>query len=161
MANQATKAKFVKTQGTGLGVSVETTLDPSDELIQWADLSVTVKQPQYQGGQSDEIEVTTLASEAKEFTVGLADNGTFTMSGNWKIEDQAQTVLRTARDDGEPRAFKVDFADGSKSRFIGLVTQFTWDAAPNGTVSGSFNVRITGKVSFTTAAAAGGASDAK
>ena len=40
---------------------------------------LTVKQ--FQGGQSDEIEVSTLASEAKEFTTGLADNGTFTMTG--------------------------------------------------------------------------------
>ena len=161
MASQATKAKFVKTQGTGLSVSTITTLNPTDELLKWADLSVTVKQPQYQGGQSDEIEVTTLASEAKEFTVGLADNGTFSMSGNWKLDDEAQTVLRTARDDGEPRAFKVEFVDGSKSSFLGLVTQFTWDAAPNGTVNGTFNVRITGSVSFTLPApASGGANGA-
>lgn len=143
-----TKAKFVKTQGTALSVSKATTLDPKTVGIEWADLSVTIKQPQFQGGQSDEIEVTVLASEAKEFTVGLADNGTFSMSGNWKADDEAQTVLRTARDDGEPRAFKSLFKDGSSSSFLGLVTQFTWDAAPNGTVNGTFNVRITGAVSF-------------
>lgn len=143
-----TKAKFVKTQGTALSVSKATTLDPKAVDIEWADLSVTIKQPQFQGGQSDEIEVTVLASEAKEFTVGLADNGTFSMSGNWKADDEAQTVLRTARDDGEPRAFKSLFKDGSSSSFLGLVTQFTWDAAPNGTVNGTFNVRITGAVSF-------------
>ena len=143
-----TKAKFVKTQGMALSVSKATTLDPNAVGIEWSDLSVTIKQPQFQGGQSDEIEVTVLASEAKEFTVGLADNGTFSMSGNWKADDEAQTVLRTARDDGEPRAFKSLFKDGSSSSFLGLVTQFTWDAAPNGTVNGTFNVRITGAVSF-------------
>ena len=147
-AQTPTKAKFVKTQGTALSVSKETTLDPKAVGLEWADLSVTIKQPQFQGGQSDEIEVTVLASEAKEFTVGLADNGTFSMSGNWKADDEAQTVLRTARDDGEPRAFKSLFKDGSSSSFLGLVTQFTWDAAPNGTVNGTFNVRITGAVSF-------------
>ena len=149
---EATKAKFVKTQGTKLAVSKLTTLNPADSGLQWADLSVTIKQPQFQGGQSDEIEVTTLASEAKEFTVGLADNGTFSMSGNWKADDEAQMVLRAARDDGNPRAFKAEFVDGSKSGFLGLVTQFTWDAAPNGTVNGTFNVRITGSVSFDIAA---------
>ena len=143
-----TKAKFVKTQGTALSVSTITTLDPKAVDLTWADLSVTIKQPQFQGGQSDEIDVTVLASEAKEFTVGLADNGTFSMSGNWKADDAAQTVLRTARGDGEPRAFKTLFKDGSGSSFLGLVTQFTWDAAPNGTVNGTFNVRITGAVSF-------------
>ena len=147
-AQTPTKAKFVKTQGTQLKVSKLPTLNPKDPELLWADLAVTIKQPQFQGGQSDEIEVSTLASEAKEFTTGLADNGTFTMSGNWKADDEAQTVLRTARDDGEPRAFTSVFKDGTSSSFLGLVTQFTWDAAPNGTVNGTFNVRITGAVSF-------------
>ncbi|WP_339408049.1 phage tail tube protein [Pseudomonas helleri] len=147
-AQTSTKAKFVKTQGTQLKVSKLPTLNPKDPDLLWADLAVTIKQPQFQGGQSDEIEVSTLASEAKEFTTGLADNGTFTMSGNWKADDEAQTVLRTARDDGEPRAFTSVFKDGTSSSFLGLVTQFTWDAAPNGTVNGTFNVRITGAVSF-------------
>lgn len=147
-AQTPTKAKFVKTQGTQLKVSKLPALNPKDPDLLWADLAVTIKQPQFQGGQSDEIEVSTLASEAKEFTTGLADNGTFTMSGNWKADDEAQTVLRTARDDGEPRAFTSVFKDGTSSSFLGLVTQFTWDAAPNGTVNGTFNVRITGAVSF-------------
>ncbi len=147
-AQNPTRAKFVKTQGTDLSVSTITTLDPKAPDLTWADLSVTIKQPQFQGGQSDEIDVTVLASEAKEFTVGLADNGTFSMSGNWKADDAAQTVLRTARGDGEPRAFKTLFKDGTSSTFLGLVTQFTWDAAPNGTVNGTFNVRITGAASF-------------
>jgi len=147
-AQTPTKAKFVKTQGTKLKVSKLTTLNPKDPDLEWADLSVTIKQPQFQGGQSDEIETTTLASEAKEFTTGLAENGTFSMAGNWKADDEAQTVLRTARDDGEPRAFQTVFKDGTASDFLGLGTQFTWDAAPNGTVNGTFNVRITGSVSF-------------
>ena len=147
-AQTPTNAKFVKTQGTKLKVSKLTTINPKDPDLEWADLSVTIKQPQFQGGQSDEIETTTLASEAKEFTTGLADNGTFSMAGNWKADDEAQTVLRTARDDGEPRAFTSVFKDGTSSSFLGLVTQFTWDAAPNGTVNGTFNVRITGAVSF-------------
>ena len=142
------KSKFVKSQGTRLNVSTTATQDPGDADLEFADLSVTIKQPQFQGGQSDEIETTTLASDAKEFTTGLADNGTFSMSGNWKADDEAQTVLRTARDDGEPRAFTSVFKDGTSSSFLGLVTQFTWDAAPNGTVNGTFNVRITGAVSF-------------
>ena len=73
------------------------------------------------------------------------------MSGNWKADDAAQTVLRNARDDGEPRAFKSVFKDGTSSTFLGLVTQYTWDAAPNGTVNGTFNVRITGSVAFNNA----------
>ena len=147
-AQTPTKAKFVKTQGTQLKVSKLPTLNPTDPDLLWADLAVTIKQPQFQGGQSDEIETTTLASDAKEFTTGLADNGTFSMSGNWKADDAAQTVLRKARDDGLARAFHVTFKDSTTTEFLGLVTQFTWDAAPNSTVNGTFNVRITGAVKF-------------
>ena len=142
------KSKFVKSQGTRLNVSTVATQAPHDVELEFADLSVTIKQPQFQGGQSDEIETTTLASEAKEFTTGLADNGTFSMSGNWKADDPAQTVLRQARDDGLARAFRVTFKDSTTTEFLGLVTQFTWDAAPNSTVNGTFNVRITGAVNF-------------
>ena len=149
MASQTPiKSKFVKSQGTRLNVSTTATQDPGDPDLQYADLSVTIKQPQFQGGQSDEIETTTLASDAKEFTTGLADNGTFSMSGNWKADDTAQTVLRKARDDGLARAFHVTFKDSTTTEFLGLVTQFTWDAAPNSTVNGTFNVRITGSVRF-------------
>ncbi len=149
MASQTpTKSKYVKSQGTQLSVSTTASTDPDDSELVYADLSVTIKQPQFQGGQSDEIETTTLASDAKEFTTGLADNGTFSMAGNWKADDPAQTVLRTARDDGQPRAFKVVFKDATSTVFLGFVTQFTWDAAPNSTVNGTFNVRITGAVNF-------------
>ena len=149
MASQTPiKSKFVKSQGTRLNVSTTATQDPGDPDLQYADLSVTIKQPQFQGGQSDEIETTTLASGAKEFTTGLADNGTFSMSGNWKADDPAQMVLRQARDDGLARAFQVTFKDSTTTEFLGLVTQFTWVAAPNSTVNGSFNVRITGAVKF-------------
>ena len=63
-AQTPTKAKFVKTQGTQLKVSKLPTLNPKDPDLLWADLAVTIKQPQFQGGQSDEIEVSTLAMKS-------------------------------------------------------------------------------------------------
>ncbi|MFJ3259655.1 phage tail tube protein [Pseudomonas sp. NPDC086581] len=154
MATQtALKSQFTKSPGTLVSISKLAATDPKAAGLTYANLSVTIKQAQYQGGQSEEIDVTTLACDTKEFTTGLRDGGTFPMSGHWKLADEAQTVLRAAYADGEPRAFKVEFKDGSKSYFLGLVTQFSWEANVSGTVSGSFAVRVTGAVTFEPAAA--------
>jgi hypothetical protein len=65
-------------------VSTTSITEPTDADLQFADLSVTIKQPQFQGGQSDEIETATLASAVKKSTTGLADNGTFNVFTQWR-----------------------------------------------------------------------------
>ncbi|KAK50439.1 phage tail tube protein [Bordetella bronchiseptica] len=146
-----TKAKYQLTQGTKLEVSTA----PADDLeaagITYADLSVTIKDPNFQGGQTTEIDVTVLASDAKEFGMGLDDNGTFSMSGHWMPDDPAQAALIAARSDKETRAFRVTFRDESTFEFLGLVTQFQWQSQLDNTVSGSFNVRVSGAVKMTAA----------
>ncbi|VEI25171.1 phage tail tube protein [Bordetella bronchiseptica] len=146
-----TKAKYQLTLGTKLEVSTA----PADDLeaagITYADLSVTIKDPNFQGGQTTEIDVTVLASDAKEFGMGLDDNGTFSMSGHWMPDDPAQAALIAARSDKETRAFRVTFRDESTFEFLGLVTQFQWQSQLDNTVSGSFNVRVSGAVKMTAA----------
>lgn len=144
-------SQYTLTQGTQLEVSttVATSLDGSG--ITYADLAVTIKDPNFQGGQTTEIDVTVLASEAKEFALGLDDNGTFSMSGNWKMTDPAQQALTAARSDKKTRAFRVTFSDGSKFEFLGLITQFQWQSQLDNVVTGSFNVRVTGAVKMTPA----------
>lgn len=144
-------SQYTLTQGTQLEVStaVATSLDGAG--ITYADLAVTIKDPNFQGGQTTEIDVTVLASEAKEFALGLDDNGTFSMSGNWKMTDPAQQALTAARSDKKTRAFRVTFSDGSKFEFLGLITQFQWQSQLDNVVTGSFNVRVTGAVKMTPA----------
>ena len=81
--------------------------------------AITIKDPNFQGGQTTEIDVTVLKSAAKEYALGLDDSGTFSMAGNWKAGDAAQKVLVAARSDKKSRAFRVTFADGSKFEFLG------------------------------------------
>ena len=61
--------------------------------LTYADLAITIKDPNFQGGQTTEIDVTVLKSAAKEYALGLDDSGTFSMAGNWKAGDAAQKVL--------------------------------------------------------------------
>ena len=151
-----TVSQFVQTQGTQLEVSTTSTNDLAATGLTYADLAITIKDPNFQGGQTTEIDVTVLKSAAKEYALGLDDSGTFSMAGNWKAGDAAQKVLVAARSDKKSRAFRVTFADGSKFEFLGLVTQYQWQGQLDNVVSATFNVRVTGAVKMTDAPANGG-----
>lgn len=151
-----TVSQFVRTQGTQLEVSSAPVDDLGATGITYADLAVTIKDPNFQGGQTTEIDVTVLASSAKEYALGLDDNGTFSMAGNWQAGNPAQKALVSARSDKKTRAFRVTFADGAKFEFLGLVTQYQWQGQLDNVVSATFNVRVTGAVKMTDAPAGGG-----
>lgn len=154
--SQENVAQYTLTMDTQLEVSTTSATSLDGTGLSYADLAVTIKDPNYQGGQSTEIDVSVLKSKAKEFALGLDDNGTFSMGGHWKMTDPAQKALIAARSDKKSRAMRVTFSDGSKFEFLGLVTQFQWQAQLDNTVSGSFNLRVTGAVKMTPASEAGG-----
>lgn len=151
-----TVSQYTPTQGTKLEVSTAPAEDLEAAGIVYADLAVTIKDPNFQGGATTEIDVTVLASKAKEYALGLDDNGTFSMAGNWKVGDPAQKALVTARSDKKTRALRVTFSDGSKFEFLGLVTQYQWQGQLDNVVSATFNVRVSGEVKLTDAPAGGG-----
>ncbi|WYX10499.1 phage tail tube protein [Achromobacter xylosoxidans] len=150
-----TVSQFVQTQGTQLEVSTTATEDLGAAGLAYADLAITIKDPNFQGGQTTEIDVTVLKSTAKEYALGLDDSGTFSMAGNWKAGDPAQKALVAARSDKKTRAFRVTFADGAKFEFLGLVTQYQWQGQLDNVMSATFNVRVTGAVKMTDAPANG------
>ncbi|MBB3260002.1 hypothetical protein F4827_005074 [Paraburkholderia bannensis] len=152
----ATIAQYTPTQGMQLQVSTTSSTNLADETLAFADLAVTVKQPQYQGAASSKIDVTTVGSKAKEYALGLSDPGTFAMSGNWKTSDAAQQALITAHADKKPRIFKTTFPDNSSFVFAGLVDQYTWSADVDNVVTGTFNVQVTGSVLINQPPAQGG-----
>ncbi|SMG00333.1 phage tail tube protein [Burkholderia singularis] len=150
----AEKSKRTKSQGTKVEVSkvASTDLDAAD--LAYVDLSTTGKQIQWQGGQSEEIDVTTFASDEKEFELGLPDPGEFSVEGNYKADDEGQTILRTARATGEKHVFRVTFSDKSQFLFVGMVRQYTWSSSVNGIVTSNYSVRVSGAPKLVAAPAA-------
>jgi hypothetical protein len=140
----AEKSKRTKSQGTKVEVSklASSDLEAKDQVF--VDLSTTGKQIQWQGGQSEEIDTTTFASDEKEFELGLPDPGEFSVEGNYKSDDEGQGVLRAARATGEKHVFRVTFSDKSQFLFAGMVRQYTWSSAVNGIVSTNYSVRVSG-----------------
>lgn len=140
----AEKSKRIKAQGTKVEVSKTVSTDLDDKTLVFVDLNTTGKTIQWQGGQSSEIDVTTLASEEKEFELGLPDPGEFSVDGNYSSDDEGQLALRAARGTGEKRVFRVTFRNGAQFLFVGMVRQYTWSAGVDGIVTSTYSVRVSG-----------------
>ena len=140
----AEKSKRIKAQGTRVEVSKTVSTNLDDKTLVFVDLNTTGKSIQWQGGQSSEIDATTLASEEKEYELGLPDPGEFSVDGNYSSDDEGQKILRAARGTGEKRVFSVTFRDGSKFLFVGMVRQYTWSAGVDGIVTSTYSVRVSG-----------------
>lgn len=140
----AEKSKRIKAQGTKVEVSKTVSTDLDDKTLVFVDLNTTGKTIQWQGGQSSEIDVTTLASEEKEFELGLPDPGEFSVDGNYSSDDEGQLALRVARGTGEKRVFRVTFRNGAQFLFVGMVRQYTWSAGVDGIVTSTYSVRVSG-----------------
>lgn len=145
----AEKSKRIKAQGTKVEVSKTVSTDLESKTLTFVDLNTTGKTFQWQGGQSSEIDATTLASEEKEYELGLPDPGEFSVDGNFSSTDEGQGILRAARATGEKRVFRATFVDGSQFLFVGMVRQYTWSAGVDGLIAATFSVRVSGSPKLT------------
>jgi hypothetical protein len=112
------------------------------------------------GGEAAEIECTHLLSDAVEVMVGLPDEGNFTINCNLVPGDTAQTGLRTDRDNGTRRNFKLKLSDldGGVSpttlAFAAYVKGFKINGQANGKIAASVTLRVSGPVTWTARVAA-------
>lgn len=100
-----------------------------------------------QDGTSDEIEVTTICSTAKEFEVGLSDSGTLTLNYNFAPTSDIMTAFRAAKKAGTEVAVRIVFPNnGGTIVMIGAVQQSSFSGA-NGTVwTGNTQLKLTGEI---------------
>lgn len=102
-------------------------------------------------GQASEIDKTHTRSPAKEFGMGLQDNGNFSIDTNFLPKDPGQNLMRTAKATRQLQNFKANYSDGSTEEFQGFVLSATKSGGVDAKVDGSFTIRITGAVTFTPA----------
>lgn len=70
------------------------------------------------GGQAAQIDVTDLSSTAKEFRMGLQDEGQITLSMAWIPTDTQHDALRTARAGQTLTAFRILFTDSPNTEWM-------------------------------------------
>jgi hypothetical protein len=102
-------------------------------------------------GAAKEIDVTTLASTAKEFRMGLQDFGSFKIDLIRNADDLGQVELLDAMDQQEQRTFIMTLPTSTLNVFTAevFVTQLTTEVASDGVTTGSCTLRITGEPTWT------------
>ncbi|MEI6599837.1 MAG: phage tail tube protein [Comamonadaceae bacterium] len=101
-------------------------------------------------GQASEIDVTDLNSVAKEFKLGLIDNGGFTFTMNTLTSDGGQTVLRASHDASTSRQYKLTLPSGTPSvaTFTAYAKQIPVAGGVDAKVTSNVALRITGAVTW-------------
>lgn len=100
-----------------------------------------------QDGAADQIEVTTICSDAKEFEQGLSDSGTIQLDYNAAPTSTVQTALRNAKVSGDQIAVKITFPNSSGTIIvIGTVQQQSIQGQVNGVWTGSATLKLSGPI---------------
>jgi len=97
-------------------------------------------------GTATEIDTTHLLSDAKEYLMGLPDEGNFTLSINWEPTDVGQAAAIAARKARAEKNFKVTYSDDSTATFKGYILGLSSSGAVDGKIDGSITIRITDEV---------------
>lgn len=99
-------------------------------------------------GEATQIDVTTLASTAKEYCQGLKDNGTLTLEFVWDNDDLGQAELRDAQDNQAERTFIITLADSTTLTFQSLVLAISQEGSADEIVRGSATLKVTGAITI-------------
>lgn len=130
----------LKSQGVTIGI--ESATPDSYDLIGQVNSITGIG-----SGTAAEIDVTNLSSTAKEFLIGLPDEGSVTFGGYLDPDDTTgQVAVRAARSAGTLESFQVTLTDagGTTVTFDGYVMQFSTDINQDAAVTFSSTIRITG-----------------
>jgi hypothetical protein len=103
------------------------------------------------GGQASEIDVTTLESTAKEFLMGLQDEGEISLEVNFDPSDVGQTFCRNARTNQTRNAYRITLPNTPATRldFLAFCKGFSLSGGVDDVWKASLTLRVTGAVAFT------------
>jgi len=103
-------------------------------------------------GSASEIDVSNLASTAKEFVIGLPDNGSVQLEVSFDYQDSTlqHDTLLTARTAQTLDNYQIRLSDSPMTSlsFAAYVTQFSISLGVDDKVSATFGLRISGGVTF-------------
>jgi hypothetical protein len=101
-------------------------------------------------GQASEIDVTNFQSVAKEFRLGLIDNGQMQSDLHLDNSDAGQLAARAAQIASAVKQMKLTLPAGAtpNATFNAYVKQFSINGAVDGVVAASITLRISGNVAW-------------
>ena len=98
---------------------------------------------------ADERETTTLASTAKEYKLGLQDNGTLQLSVLYDRSDVGIAAMIVARSTNTEREVTMTLSSGDVATFNVLVKALPIDASADEDLKSTIDLRITGAIVWT------------
>lgn len=103
------------------------------------------------GGSASEIDVTDLSSTAKEFRMGLKDEGDFSFEMMYLPNNAEHSGLQDDRTNRTLRNFLVTLTDSPQStlHFTGYVRDFSVSGGVDDVLRANVTVRISGDVTIT------------
>lgn len=99
-------------------------------------------------GSAPEIDSSNLDSTAKEFIIGMVDNGQFTMELDNDSSDAGQLALRAKRDASAKANFKLVLPDASTASFSGYVKKKGLGGGVDQALKSAVDIRISGAVTW-------------
>jgi len=96
-------------------------------------------------GEAADIDVTHLESEAKEYLVGLPDEGNIEIAMNAISNDPGHEEMLDAKDVQERRWLKITWSNGDVWYIKALVKKYTWAAGVDAKIEAASSFRTSGK----------------
>lgn len=125
-----------------------TTVTVEDGAASTATIGGIISMSGIGSGSASEIDVTTLASTAKEYRQGLKDNGSMTFELIRDEDDLGQVELKEMEDAQATREFVITLPSSTLNVFTfdGFVTSLTTEVGADDVVRGTCTVKITGAI---------------
>jgi hypothetical protein len=95
-------------------------------------------------GEAADIDTTHLESLAKEYLVGLPDEGNIEIAMNAIAGDDGHDELITAKDDQSRRWLKITWSNGDVWYIKALVKKYTWSAGVDAKIEAAASFRTSG-----------------
>lgn len=95
-------------------------------------------------GEAADIDTTHLESTAKEYLVGLPDEGNIELSMNAIADDTGHSELIDAKDTQQRRWIKITWSNADVWYVKGLVKKYTWSAGVDAKIEASTSIRTSG-----------------
>ena len=95
-------------------------------------------------GEAADIDTTHLESVAKEYLIGLPDEGNVELAMNAIAGDVGHTALIAAKDAQSRRWIKITWSNGNVWSIKGLIKKYTWAAGVDAKIDAAVAIRTSG-----------------
>lgn len=137
---------MIEVNTTGLTLTTGST--PTATPVQWTTVN-NLKTFTGFDGEASEIDVTNLSSTAKEYRLGLVDNGKFSIEVDYDGADNGQLACKAAQVAGTLKNFKLTLPDTHTYTFTAFVKKVPLSGGVDQVVKiSSIDLRISGAVTI-------------